>query len=148
MAAIVFYEKPGCAGNARQKGLLVAAGHTLAVRDLLREPWRPETLRPFFGDLPVAEWFNPRAPALRDGEIDPAGFDETAALAALIASPILIRRPLLQVGEEKRCGFDPPAIDRWIGLTPGGAAWRRQDLESCAKGETNENAPPCPPPRP
>lgn len=31
MAHLVFYEKPGCAGNARQKALLRAAGHTLAT---------------------------------------------------------------------------------------------------------------------
>lgn len=145
MAHIVFFEKPGCAGNARQKGLLVAAGHTLDVRDLLREKWQPADLRPFFGELPVTEWFNRRAPAIRDGDIDPAGFDEKAALAAMIASPILIRRPLLQIGEDKRCGFDPEKIDQWVGLTGGGAAWRRDELEACAKGE---HAPPCPAPRP
>ena len=35
MADVIFWEKPGCAGNARQKALLAAAGHRLKVRDLL-----------------------------------------------------------------------------------------------------------------
>ena len=34
MAKVVFYEKPGCGGNARQKRLLVQSGHELEVRDL------------------------------------------------------------------------------------------------------------------
>lgn len=145
MAHVIFWEKPGCSSNARQRGLLLAAGHTLEVRDLLSTAWTPASLRPFFGTLPVADWFNPRAPQVRDRDIDPASFDETTALRRLADSPLLIRRPLLQVGEERRCGFDPQAIACWIGLTAGGAAIARQQLEACAKGE---GAPPCPPPRP
>jgi hypothetical protein len=34
MAEVIFYEKAGCAGNARQKALLRASGHQLVVRDL------------------------------------------------------------------------------------------------------------------
>jgi nitrogenase-associated protein len=142
MANIVFYEKPGCSGNARQKGLLVAAGHLVEVRDLLTFPWTAAGLRPFFGTRPVADWFNPLAPAVRDGVIDPAGFDEAAALAAMLARPILIRRPLLQVGDDRRCGFDPAEIDAWVGLTAGGAAYAKRELERCPKGE---GKPPCPP---
>jgi len=38
MARIIFWEKPGCQGNARQKEILLASGHELEVRDLLAEP--------------------------------------------------------------------------------------------------------------
>ena len=55
MTSIVFYEKPGCAGNRRQKQLLQAAGFELQVRDLLAEPWSREQLRGFFAGRPVAE---------------------------------------------------------------------------------------------
>jgi nitrogenase-associated protein len=129
MAQVVFYEKPGCAGNAQQRAMLSAAGHQLEVRDLLSTPWTAATLRPFFGELPVAEWFNPRAPAVRDRQLVPAQLDEASALAAMIATPILIRRPLLQSGSERRCGFDPQTIDRWLGLLP--ADVRRAGVEAC-----------------
>jgi len=141
MAHVIFYEKPGCAGNARQKGLLIAAGHTLEVRDLLATPWQAGTLRPFFGTLPVSEWFNPNAPAVRDGQINPAIHDEPSALDLLTRTPLLIRRPLLQVGTVTRCGFDPAAIDQWIGLTDRGAALDRQAAERCP----SEHTEPCPP---
>ena len=44
MARILFYEKPGCTGNLRQKRLLVDAGHTVLARNLLTEPWTAERL--------------------------------------------------------------------------------------------------------
>ncbi len=42
---LTFYEKPGCVGNARQKAVLLAAGHTLDVKDLLNAPHTKEDLR-------------------------------------------------------------------------------------------------------
>jgi nitrogenase-associated protein len=87
MAKVIFYEKPGCGGNARQKALLVASGHELDVRNLLTAGWTPETLRPFFGTLPVSAWFNTAAPAVKSGEINPGTLSEADALAMMIAEP-------------------------------------------------------------
>ena len=47
MARIVFYEKPGCGGNARQRAVLQAAGHQLERRNLLTAPWTAATLQPW-----------------------------------------------------------------------------------------------------
>jgi nitrogenase-associated protein len=116
MATVIFYEKPGCAGNARQKCLLTDAGHAVEPRNLLAEPWTAESLRPFFGDRPVADWFNKAAPAVKSGEIDPSSFDEESALKTLIATPLLIRRPLMQVGDRREIGFEPALVEAWIGL--------------------------------
>lgn len=44
MATAIFWEKPGCQGNARQKEILLASGHELDVRDLLTEPWTESCL--------------------------------------------------------------------------------------------------------
>jgi nitrogenase-associated protein len=117
MADVIFYEKPGCASNARQKALLVASGHSLQVRDLLTEPWSVSSLRPFFGETPVREWFNPAAPRVKSGEIDVDKITPQAALVMLIVDPILIRRPLIKVGGRCEAGFDPERIGAWIGLT-------------------------------
>ena len=67
MARVVFYEKPGCAGNARKKPLLVSSGHALEVRDLLAKSWTPESLRPFFGYWPVTDACRNEAPLLQRG---------------------------------------------------------------------------------
>ncbi|HET7775952.1 MAG TPA: ArsC/Spx/MgsR family protein [Azospira sp.] len=140
MAHVVFYAKPGCGGNARQQSLLQAAGHTLTVRDLLAEPWTAATLLQFLAPLPVAEWFNRASPRLKRGEVVPEGMDAAAALALLLADHLLIRRPLLQVGGDRRVGFDPGAIAAWIGLE---GATDKEVGEGCPKGGAHR---PCPPP--
>lgn len=131
MTRVVFYEKPGCANNARQKRMLEAAGHEVIARDLLAEDWTEDKLRPFFGDRPVAEWFNRAAPRVKYGEIDPGRFDAGAAIAAMIAEPILIRRPLMEAEGRRVAGFDQEQIRAWIGLAP--AAEARADMETCTK---------------
>ena len=136
MAVVVFYEKPGCSGNARQKALLEGAGHTVVAKDLLHTPWLRMDLLSFLGALPVAQWFNRNAPAVKNGDIVPADFDEATALALLQADPILIRRPLLEVAGERRAGFDAAAIHAWIGL---GGAPVDADSETCRHDGT-----PCP----
>lgn len=139
MAHILFYEKPGCGGNAKQKALLTAAGHTLDVRDLLTTPWTVETLRPFFGTRPVADWFNRSSPRVKSGEVVPETMTPETALAAMLADPLLIRRPLLESGGRSECGFDTALITAWLGPLPV-----EEVGEGCPKGQ---EATPCPPPR-
>jgi len=128
MAMVTFYEKPGCLNNAKQKQLLVAAGHQLIVKNLLTEPWQAPQLRAFFGRLPVAAWFNNSAPAVKNGEIQPELLNEQQAMVLMLANPLLIRRPLLQVGDVRMVGFDQAAVHDWLGLDLGDA-----DLETCPK---------------
>ena len=71
MTTVVFYQKPGCATNARQIRTLEAAGHSLTVKDLLKAPWTAEELRSFFGETPIGSWFNRAAPRIKSGELIP-----------------------------------------------------------------------------
>lgn len=116
MANIVFWEKPGCQGNARQKEILRASGHELEVRDLLTEPWTEERLALFFGDRPVAEWFNPAHPKVKSGDVVPAAFGRQEALQLMVAEPLFIVRPLMQAGDERLAGFEVSQVHNWIGL--------------------------------
>lgn len=131
MAVVIFYEKPGCSGNARQKALLQAAGHTVQARNLLATPWQRSQLLSFFDGLPVAQWFNRNAPMVKSGEVVPEEFDEATALALFQAEPLLIRRPLLEVEGQRRVGFDAAAVHAWIGL---GDAVPAGNLEACSHG--------------
>ena len=132
MATVDFYEKPGCIGNARQKALLRIAGHTVRGHNLLSESWTPAKLRPFFGEQPVSQWFNPTAPAITAGEINPDQVNEQEALMLMVKQPILIRRPLLQVDNRRVAGFDLTEVDTWIGLAPGSDL--TQDVQTCPTG--------------
>ena len=128
-AAVVFYEKPGCLTNAKQKEALSALGHRLEVRNLLAELWIADRLRRFFGDRPVADWFNSMAPRVKAGEVRPQELDEARALELMIADPILIRRPLLETDAGVCCGFESgPALD-YLGVHLGPS----QDMQSCSR---------------
>ena len=130
MATVHFYEKPGCLNNAKQKRLLAEAGHLLVVHDLLQQAWHEDRarLRSFFGTLPVADWFNRAAPAVKNGMVVPERVDERQAIELMVVDPLLIRRPLLEVDGRRRAGFDPETIEAWLAVDVG-----RDDLETCPK---------------
>jgi nitrogenase-associated protein len=106
MATIVFYEKPGCINNHHQKQLLHAAGHTVIARDVLKEPWSADSLHPFLRHYLVSEWFNRAAPQVKSGQIVPEKLRAAEAMRLLVQDPLLIRRPLMQIGTEYFIGFE------------------------------------------
>lgn len=120
MPAVVLWWKPGCVTNARQVALLKAAGCQVQVRTLLTEAWTAEALTRFFGTRPVNEWFNPAAPAVKNGSVIPEALGPVAALDLLIADPILIRRPLLEVDQQRCSGFDTAWLQRQGIVLPAG----------------------------
>lgn len=144
MTAVVFYEKPGCATNSRQKQLLRAAGVDLQVRSLLDEPWTAEGLRRFFAGRPVVEWFNRAASAVKSGAVDPQQLSAEQALALMLAQPLLIRRPLIQLGAAHLAGFEPAALNTLLPPAQQLAESPRA-LEGCSR-EGHEQ-PACPSPK-
>lgn len=125
---MLFYEKPGCVNNTRQKALLMAAGHVVEARNLLTEPWTEAVLRSFFGTRPVAEWFNRSAPAVTAGRVVPERMDGAQALMLMVQDPLLIRRPLIEVEGRRSVGFEARDIMALLGL----------DLETA---QADENCP-------
>ena len=59
----------------------------------------------------------------------PEALDADTALTMMLAEPLLIRRPLIEVEGRREVGFDPEMIDARLGLNkrPKG------DMESCSK---------------
>lgn len=134
MTIIIFYEKPGCANNTKQKVMLAAAGHTVWAKSLLTEAWTADRLLTFFGTRPVVEWFNRAAPKVKSGEVVPEQMQAENALEMMLADPILIRRPLIAANGRYEVGFEPTVIESWLGLTNK----IQSNLEACAKThETN-----------
>ena len=138
MTTLIFYEKPGCANNARQKRLLRDAGHEVIARDLLSEPWTAARLLEFLAGLPVADWFNRAAPQLKSGEIDPDRVDAESALRLLLGNPLLIRRPLIEAKGWRLAGFDADEIEARFGIASDRADARSQ--EACLRPQA---ATPC-----
>ncbi|MEI8103232.1 MAG: arsenate reductase family protein [Chlorobium sp.] len=118
MATVLFFEKPGCINNTRQKVLLKCSGHTVESVNLLAYPWTTENLEPYLGAKPISECFNRAAPAIKSGEVDPLRFTREVAIAVMIQEPLLIKRPLMKIGDHHLQGFDRAALSKLISLEP------------------------------
>ncbi|HEV2157756.1 ArsC/Spx/MgsR family protein [Bradyrhizobium sp.] len=128
MAVVLFYQKPGCGTNARQIRALEAAGHRVLAKSLLTEPWTATELRSFFGETSVISWFNPAAPRVKSGDVKPAEIDAANAIALMLADPLLIRRPLIDVDGARCAGFDREPVPSLLG-------GERDDLQACTRPE-------------
>lgn len=122
MTKVIFYEKPGCKTNARQKQALEVAGHTVEAHSLLAGElhsgrWTKEDLLSFFGDTPVAEWVHPAAVKVKSGEIIPSLLSAAEAMELLLADPILIRRPLIEALGQRCAGFTREPVPTLLGLS-------------------------------
>ena len=101
------------------------------VRSILDHPWTADELLSYFGDLPVSQWFNPNSPRVKAREVTPDDYDGPYALSAMLHDRLLIRRPLLQAGASKKCGFDLEEIHSWLGVASQ-TLNRDDDLQSCS----------------
>jgi len=116
MAHIIFYTKPGCLGGIRQKNLLIQSKHTVEERSSLDRAWTPDTLRPFFGQQPIASWYNLNAPDVKSGKVIPGVLTEKETLELLCYEPLLIKRPLMEIADKKLAGFDIDVLQTLIHL--------------------------------
>jgi len=110
MNIIIFYEKPGCATNKKQKKILRDAGYMLVERNLLHHGMSVDELYSFLKDKPVPEWFNPNAPQVKKGYVDPKRLSREEALKLIFSEPILIKRPLMLIDKQRVCGFDQKKV--------------------------------------
>ncbi|MGJ5066539.1 ArsC/Spx/MgsR family protein [Bradyrhizobium oligotrophicum] len=139
VTTVVFYEKPGCGTNARQKLMLTRAGHDVVARNLLTESWTGERLRAYFAGTPVWAWFNPASPRVKSGEIEPETIEAVAAIDLMLEDPLLIRRPLIEAGGQCCAGFDREPVISLLRQCDD-----LDDVQGCTRPEAST---PCPEPR-
>jgi len=111
MKIIIFYEKPGCSTNKRQKQVLREAGYKIIERNLMHHGLSIDELRSFFQNKPMKEWFNPNAPQIKTGFINPDNFSRKEAIRLLFDTPLLIKRPLMLIEGHRLSGFDQNKIE-------------------------------------
>ena len=138
MARIKFYTKLGCLTSVKQIELLKQSGHEVETLDLLAHPWSPEELVSYFGDMPVKAWFNPNSPRVKSGEINPNAYNAESALSLMLEDHLLIRRPLMESGGSRLCGFDAATVHAWAGLSAAGQKTAAgEDYTSCSQPPTS-----------
>ena len=111
---MIFYEKTGCAGNAKQKKLLTSAGIEYEVRSMLDTAWNKQSLGSFFEGLEKENIINQFAPKIKSGEIDIRKISKDEIIELMIKEPILIKRPLIEIDENKIVGFDMDKINELL----------------------------------
>lgn len=116
MEHIIFYTKPGCRGGLRQMELLLSSGHQVEERSILDEKWTPDTLYPYLKRLDVENWYNLNATAVKGGTVVPGALPEDEAMKLLCSDPLLIKRPLMKIGDNFIAGFDTEYLHKLIGL--------------------------------
>ncbi len=114
---VVFYEKKGCGGNARQKELLKNEGVEFEVKDILNVVWTKDLLESFFKELSVENIFNMSALKIKNNALDITVLSKDEAIELMIKEPILIKRPLLEINQEKVCGFDIDKINALLNIS-------------------------------
>ena len=145
MALITYYTKLGCLTSAKQVEILRKAGHQVEVCDLLARSWTAEELTSYFGGLPVEAWFNPNSPRVKAGEIVPRAYRSAAALELMLSDHLLIRRPLMESGGTRMCGFDPAKVHAWVGFdAPEEAISRSAEFQTCSHPAASEDEKVCP----
>lgn len=131
MADITFYEKPGCVNGEKQKAILHAAGHKLLCVDILSYSWNQGKLLRFVEGKKPVEMMNHMAPAIKKGEIVPGQLSFAEAVELMVASPILIKRPLVEVDNLNIQGFMDPRLAPYLGDWDGA-----DDVVTCPNLQT------------
>jgi nitrogenase-associated protein len=124
---VVFYEKKGCGGNARQKELLKKAGVEFEVKDILNTIWTKELLEGIFEGLSVENIFNMSALKIKNNALDIAVLSKEESIELMLKEPILIKRPLLEINQTKLCGFDIDKINALLHI----AMPKPKDINEC-----------------
>jgi hypothetical protein len=61
-------------------------------------------------------------------------YDSSAALKLMLEDHLLIRRPLMEAGVRRMCGFDPSTVHEWIGLSsPDEAISNSAQYQTCSQ---------------
>ncbi len=106
---VTIYHNPRCATSRKTLALLRERGAEPAIIEYLKTPPSAAELRKILGQLKM-----PAARLLRRKEaaaagIDPKALSEDALIAAMVANPIVIERPIVISGGKAALGRPPEA---------------------------------------
>jgi nitrogenase-associated protein len=131
MKVAIFYEKTGCSGNKRQKELLQSYGVFLDVRSILDKEWSKKELESFFDGLAKEDIVNKFAPQIKSGEVKVSEYSKDELIDMMLKTPILIKRPLIQIGESKVCGFDIEKLNKLLDIEID----TNKDISNCTSSD-------------
>lgn len=119
---VVIHHNPACGTSRNVVGLVEAAGYRPVVIEYLKTGWtRPQLLGLFAaaGLTPRGALRETKSPAAELGLLEP-GVDDETILAAMIAHPVLVNRPIVCTPKGVRlCRPSEAVLDLLDRLPPG-----------------------------
>jgi arsenate reductase (glutaredoxin) len=103
---ITIFHNPNCSTSRKAIALVQAHGHTPKVVEYLKAGWTAEQLRGLFKAMGMTAREAMRAkgtPAAELGLLEPGVSDEQI-IAAMVAHPILVERPIVSTAKGARLG--------------------------------------------
>ena len=91
---------------------LLQKGLVLEERDFFQDRFSEQELRSLLGGRPPSELFSWNSPSFRKLGVPREELDEDELVRLMIEEPRLIRRPLIQRGDEVLIGTDADAMER------------------------------------
>lgn len=91
---------------------LSGKGVQLDERDFFQDRFSPEELRRLVGRRSPSEFFSWNSPSFKKLGLQREELDDDRLIRLMLDEPRLIRRPLIQVGDELIIGTDKDAIAR------------------------------------
>ncbi len=110
MADVTIYHNPGCTTSRKVLALLTELGHAPRVVEYLKTPPDRATLTALLAKLGMTPGQLLRRKGALPTELGLDRADDAAILAAMLAHPVLIERPIVVTAKGARVGRPPDAV--------------------------------------
>lgn len=91
--------------------MLAHQGIEFQVREIFKEPLRPDEIRELAALASLIELFSWRSPTARAKGLQPGALSDEEMVEMIAAEPRLIRRPIVRAGDRLIIGADKAAAD-------------------------------------
>lgn len=108
--SITLYHNPRCGKSRAALALLRERGVESKIVEYLTTPPSPAELARILGLLGIRPRELLRAKEAREAGLDAAALDDAALIAAMVAHPIVIERPIAVAAEAARVGRPPERV--------------------------------------
>jgi arsenate reductase len=107
---VTIYHNPRCATSRKALALLRDSGIEPAIVEYLKTPPSAAELKRILGRLGLTAAKLLRKKEAAAAGIDPRALSEDALIAAMVANPIVIERPIVVAGSKAALGRPPQAV--------------------------------------
>ena len=107
---MTMYHNPRCNTSRKTLALLREKGVEPTIVEYLKSPYTAAQLKQLLGQLKMPASKLVRKKEAAAAGIDPKALSEDALIAAMVANPIVIQRPIVTSGTKTALGRPPEAV--------------------------------------